>query len=106
MKITGTIKQLISEGEGYDDPNNGDWVHGTTVWSDHIPCLIVNNNGRLTKYQDGQNVSASFEILLEMRDFHESRIEVFQHGYSLGEFTALRPNIKFLTSVGRIKITV
>lgn len=107
MMTNGTLQYKSREGGGID-PDTGDPVPVTIQWSEPIDCLITpDDNGFLKKYQDGQQVSASYTVLLELQDFEHVNIRLTDNrGKQLGEYQVLPPNIRNLEAVGRVKITV
>jgi hypothetical protein len=107
MMITnGTLEYKIKIGGGISD--NGDPILVVDSWSDPIKALITpNSEGKLTKYQDGQVVVASYSILIELQEFDHSFIRITNdRGDFLGEYQVLKPNIRHLNLVKRVKITV
>lgn len=105
MITNGTLQYKIKIGGGIDD--NGDPIPVVESWSDPINALITpNSEGKLTKYQDGQVVIASYSILIELQDFDHSFIRIANDRTALGEYQVLKPNIRHLNLVKRVKITV
>ena len=107
MMTNGTIQFKTREGGGID-PDSGDPIQVTNTWSNALDCLITPDaNGFLKKYQDGEQVSASYTVLIELQDFEHVNIRLTDNrGENLGEYQVLPPNIRNLESVGRVKITV
>jgi len=107
MMTNGTLQYMTREGGGID-PETGDPIPVTTTWSGPLDCLITPDaNGFLKKYLDGEQVSASYTVLLELQDFEHVTIRLTDNrGEQLGEYQVLPPNIRNLESVGRVKITV
>lgn len=106
MITNGTLQYKIKIGGGIDD--NGDPIPVEESWSDPIEALITpNSSGKLTKYQDGQVVIASYSILIELQDFDHSFIRITNDRADfLGEYLVLKPNIRHLNLVKRVQITV
>jgi hypothetical protein len=107
MMTNGVLQYKITEGGGIDE-ETGNAIPVVESWSNPIDALITpNSNGNLKKYQDGEQVAASYTILLELQDFKHVTIRLIDSiGESLGEYQVLAPNIRRMETVGRIKITV
>lgn len=106
MIVNGYIQTMTRTGGGFDD--QGDPIPVEQTWSEPIAAMITpSGNGRLVKYQDGVQVAASYQVLLETQDFNYDRIKLTSdQGQAMGEYQVLRPNIRFMESVGRVKIIV
>lgn len=107
MMTNGTLQYKTIQGGGIN-PETGDPIPVLTVWSEPLDCLIIpDQSGFLKKYQDGQQVSASYTVLLELQDFEHVNIRLKDNrGKPIGEFQVLPPNIRNMEAVGRLKITV
>lgn len=57
--------QYMIEQEGYYD-EQGDWVEGSSEWSERISCDIkpVSGNANITRYEDGVKVGYSYIVYL------------------------------------------
>lgn len=106
MIVNGYIQTMTRTGGGLD--NQGDPIAVEETWGEPIAAMITpSGNGRLLKYQDGAQVAASYQVLLETQEFISERIRLTSdNGQDLGEHQVLRPNVRFMESVGRVKITV
>lgn len=106
MMTNGTIQYKITEGGGIDE-ESGNAIPVVESWSDPIEALITPGNGKLIKYQDGEQVAASYTVLLDLQDFKHVTIRLTDSvDESLGEYQVLPPNIRRMDTVGRVKITV
>lgn len=106
MRTNGTLQYKTTAGGGITE--GGDPIPVIEGWSDPIDCLLFpNSSGRLMKYQDGEFVSASYEINLELVDFNHTTIRIFDNGgYLQGEYQVVPQNIYRYSMTSRIKITV
>ncbi|MFA5849944.1 MAG: hypothetical protein WC833_08675 [Bacteroidales bacterium] len=106
MIVNGKLRYSVQSGGGQDV--NNDPIPVVDSWSDPVDCAIkANANVNKGTYQDGKFTVASYEVLMEMRSFDSSRIELTDdRGRMLGVFQVLPQNIKFLDAVQRVKIIV
>lgn len=94
-----------STGGGIDE--NGDAIPVTEGLEVSVPCLInPNTKGNLQKFEGGNFITASYEVLLE-EEVSPAQIKLTDNrNVVLGSFSVLPQNIRFLKLVNRTKILV
>jgi len=118
--MKGKLEILKMTGGGFD--LLGDPIPVSEIWSNPIPCLIVQNSyGFLKMYEGGTFVPSSYRVLIgnikhatfviDGEDtVEEIDLKVFKlydsRAVSLGEKTVLPENIKYLDAVQRIQILI
>ena len=100
----GTLQYKTRTAGGFD--TNGNPIPATGTWSDPIDCFIqTNQHSNKGKYQDGKFIIAAYTVLIESQEIDTDRVWLItDKGKDMGEFAV--QDIRFMDTVGRVKITV